>query len=188
MSFQPDRLATRERSRSPLPTIDDKPTFQISVRTQPFWQPILVNVEPDDTLKDVMNFLEGHEGICCEGKSLMQKPCNRFMDMQMLELVNGDVLYLVDGPPVKKPLYVRLPTGSTLSLQVEPTDDIESIKKQIRRSEGIDFMRLTLDLEDGRRLSDYSTPGTAFHVNMMPLYDTPRTPPGSRRVGRIRDI
>ena len=81
MSFQPDRLATRERSRSPLPTIDDKPTFQISVRTQPFWQPILVNVEPDDTLKDVMNFLEGHEGICCEGKSLMQKPCNRFMDI-----------------------------------------------------------------------------------------------------------
>ena len=187
MTFQPDRLATRERSRSPLPTIDGKDTFQISVMTQA-GQAILVNVDRDTTLKDVMNFLDGHEGICCEGKSLMQKPCNRFMDMEMLEIVAGDRLYLVDGPPVKKPLLVRLPTGRTLSLQVLPSDDIESIKKQIQRSEGIDFMRLTLDLEDGRRLSDYSTPGDVYYVNMMPLYDTPRTPPGSRHVGHIRDI
>ena len=95
MTFQPDRLATRERSRSPLPTIDGKDTFQIAVITQA-GQTILVNVERGDTLKDVMNFLDGHEGIRCEGKSLMQKPCNRFMDMEMLELVAGDRLYLVD--------------------------------------------------------------------------------------------
>ena len=92
--------------------------------------------------------------------------------------------FLISSPAHAMVAFVRLPSGSSIALDVEPSDTIENVKTKIQDYEGFPPDQQTLYyagnlLEDGRTLSDYNITGSS----LLFLY-LPSTEPAKVKIDR----
>ena len=82
-------------------------------------------------------------------------------------------------------IFVKTPTGKTITLDVEPSDSVENVKQKIQDREGLPPERQTLvfagkTLADGRTLSDYNIQKEAtIHLVLVqeqspPMFSAPK--------------
>ena len=119
---------------------------------------ITLNVEPSDTIEDAKMKIEEKEGIPPEQQILifskMQLENNKTLDDYKIK--NQSTLHLGIRHKKIMQIFIKFLNGKTLTLDVEPSDTIEKIKKKIQEKEGIppDQQRL---LYMGRQLEDIYT-------------------------------
>ena len=79
----------------------------------------------------------------------------------------------------KQQIFVQLPTGKTITLDVKASGTLDNIKRQIQDKEGIpsEQQELVLRLCESRTISEINTKNEPFiSMYLMPMYPGAKTP------------
>jgi len=145
---------------------------KIYVRMNKSDEYLTIDVKPTDTILSVKTKIQAMQGVSVDQQKLSYSGCQQLENDHTLsdyKIHEGSVLVLIVCR-----INVKIQKDKTITLDVKPSDTLDSVKAKIQEKEGIplDRYRLFLDgrkLEDDHTLQDYDI-DERKSLELIPLF------------------